>query len=691
MRSRSFLGLVSTVVMVFSASYLRATVVGDLCSGDPCTVTATKTVTPGSVLDFGGRTLELSVNGKLNVSPAGSLTIMAGQLHLGNGRTIVDRGGSVTISTTGNIQLDSGSAIDTSTTDAGLATITLHADGDLVLNGSLNASGTSGGGGGGQITADGTNVTVGATVGAAGGSQSSGGGISLLARALLTVNATLDVSGGDLDGGTIELDADSDVVVAAIGKLDVHATGGSGFGGTVAVTATGTIDMHGPILGQGASADGFGGDGAEVGLVAGDRVLVAAPITAFGAVPDGYGGDIDIEAGTDIVQTALIDAKGNGVDGAGSVTFSMFAGRDVTTGPIDVSGGSSGGGSVDIEAVGSVTIPGEINADASGTESQAGDVTIAAEVVTVTATADVHASASFVSGNIYVQGCTVTAVAGSSIACAGDQGSNLIQAGGQMTLNGSILAGPSHGTNRVEYRDPTKPPLLGGSITPAATVSINPILAPCGAIVTTTTSTSTTSTTSSSTTTTTSLPGVTTTTLPAVTTTTLPGVTTTTLPAVTTTTSTLAPRTTTSTVTTTTIVAAISPCTPRDCNDGDNCTLDVCVLAEGQCTHEPLPGIASVSCRLDAIETLLGGAPRPVRRLRPKILAAQRLLNSAKSAQSKAAARLLGRAGKQIAGFIQGIEKGQLRHKIDPSVGGPLLDLAHSADASLTPLRTGAR
>jgi hypothetical protein len=668
------------LVLLFTAGYSWATTVADLCTGDPCLVTTTKTVAPGT-LDFGGRVLELSGNGKITVSPPGDLTLTAQELHLGPGRTILDKGGSVTVTTTEAIQLDTGSLIDTTATiDAASARITLHAVTDLVLDGNLDASGTGLDASGGTIAADGVNITVNGSVAARGGSrEGEGGSVTLNARTLLRVNGTIDASGGDFNDSSIEIDSDGDVVVSGTGKLDVHATGGSGFGGTVAVTATGTIDVHGPISASGASADGSGGDGGEVDLVAGDQVIVAAAITSSGAVPDGTGGNVDIEAGTDVVQTALIDAKGNGTDGGGSDSFSMFAGRDITAGPIDVSGGSFGGGSVDIEAVGSVTVTGAVNADAlndagPNAAGEGGDITIAADVVTLNAAANVHADGDFVGGNVNIQGCAVTAAAGSNISSGGDLGGNLIQAAGQMTLGGSVVAGPSQGTNTLEYRDSSKHPVLGGSIVPAPTTTLNPLLLPCGAIVTTTTSTTTTTTTSSSTTT---IPGVTTTSLPRVTTTSVPG----------------------ATVTTTTIVAGLSPCTPRDCDDNDPCTIDACVLAGGTCTHEPFAGVKAVTCHLDALEGLIAAAPKPVRRLRPKILTAQRLLNSktqrlldsTQKTQTKAGGRLLARAGKQIAAFIEGIEKGQASHKIDPVVAGPMLDLARGAEADLTPLRTGVR
>ena len=688
MRSRSV--LVVALGLVFTAGYSLASTVSDLCTGDPCTVTSAKTVTPNSNLDFGARALVLSANGKITVSPAGALTITAGNVHLGAGRTIVDKGGAVTITTTNDLQLDTGAAIDTALSDASSANVVLHAGGQLVLNGGVDASSTGANNSGGTIAADASSITVGATIAAQGGSgESSGGTVTLVSRTFLAVNATIDVSGGDYDGGTIELDADTNVAIAATGKLDARATSGSGFGGTIAVTATGTIDVHGPIVGQGSSAgiDG-GGDGAEVDLVAGDLVVVAAPITASGAAPDGYGGNIDIEAGTDIVQTALIDAKANGGDGSGSTTFAMFAGRDITTGPIDVSGGSTGGGSVDIAAVHSVTIAAVINADANAPDNsgQGGDVTIAADVVTLSATADVHANGDFVGGNVNLQGCSVTAAAGSNISSGGDQGGNLIQGAGQITLNGSIVAGPVQGLNTIQYRDPSKVPVVGGSITPAAVTTLKGTLAPCGAIVTTTTSTSTSTSTSTTSTTSTTLPGATTTTsLPPVTTTSLPGTTTTTSTRVIAT-------TTTSTVTTTTRVGAtITPCTPRDCSDFDPCTVDVCVLEDGHCMHEPMMGVKSVTCHLEALEPMLDPAPKPVRRLRPKILTAHRLLNAAENAQVRTANRLFGRASKQLNAFIQGIEKGLARHRIEPDVGDPILELARGAQASLTPLRTGGQ
>src|SRR5262249_18400286 len=162
-----------------------------------------------------------------------------------------DKGGSVTVTTTETIQLDTGSAIDVTATDAAAATIALHAGGDVAIGGTLDASGTALDGGGGTITVDGPpNITGDGTIAARGGSQDGGGTVILTAATLLTVNGTIDVSGGDLNDSSIELDSNGDIVISSAGKLDAHANGGSGFGGTIAATSTGTIDLHGPISGQ---------------------------------------------------------------------------------------------------------------------------------------------------------------------------------------------------------------------------------------------------------------------------------------------------------------------------------------------------------------------------------------------------------------------------------------------------------
>ena len=100
--------------MLFGSPSL-ATTADDLCAptADPCVVTGTKTVTPGSIIDVGSR--RLTIIGTLDLT-SGTMTLRAGELRveasgklLGDGTrdlpgsTIMVTAGSVTIAGRGDV------------------------------------------------------------------------------------------------------------------------------------------------------------------------------------------------------------------------------------------------------------------------------------------------------------------------------------------------------------------------------------------------------------------------------------------------------------------------------------------------------------------------------------------------------------------------------------------------------------
>src|SRR5439155_1208263 len=139
---------------------------------------------------------------------------------------------------------------------------------------------------------------------------------------------------------------------------NVNGGGLSGDAGSVTVIATGSVSIGGTITGDagGSSTEG-GGAGAdiEIAAVAG-TLTVAEGISADSGVPDGDGGEVDLTAGTDILQTAAISAAGRGVDATGG-DVEPSAGRNLTLGTIDVSGGTGGRGTIFADAGGNSLLP----------------------------------------------------------------------------------------------------------------------------------------------------------------------------------------------------------------------------------------------------------------------------------------------------------------------------------------------
>src|SRR5262249_3310025 len=122
----------AAVIAVVAAAILppptRATTANDLCSpsADPCRVTTTVSVTPGSMIDVGTRTLQIANHGILDLI-SGTMTLNAGTLTVDIGGLLRARGTGATaggqiIATAGVITINGG--IDASGAPGGDANLT---------------------------------------------------------------------------------------------------------------------------------------------------------------------------------------------------------------------------------------------------------------------------------------------------------------------------------------------------------------------------------------------------------------------------------------------------------------------------------------------------------------------------------------------------------------------------------------
>jgi cysteine-rich repeat protein len=464
----------------------RATTASDLCSpsADPCVVTGTRAVTPGSVLDFGTRTLQLRPTASLAFA-GGPLTILAGSVRMEGGATIVGTVANavvpaVQITTTGGIR------IETAATPARIQVsdalnggqIVLEAGGNLELLGTLDARGDGTGGAGGVITLTaGGNATLGGTITLRGGSLGIGGLLTASAGGGIAVPGSLLVNGDD--GGEVDLQALAGDVTLD-GPVDVSAGGNYGDGGFVSILASGNVLMRGTLAGQGAGSDvEGGGSGADVTVTAtAGNIAVSGILNGNGAPPDGDGGEFDFTAGTDFVQNANVLAQDNGADGCGGF-YSVLAGRQVTLAAAVEANGGFCGGDVFVESRGGASLSNEINVDGGEVAG-----TISASAATLTASGRVHANGTgnlAAAGEVQLQACDLTVPAGAVVQSnATEGGMNLLQASGQMTIGGSLTSRPG-GANRLEYRDPLKLPriLSGATVNPTPTVVANPTLPVC--------------------------------------------------------------------------------------------------------------------------------------------------------------------------------------------------------------------
>ncbi len=367
----------------------------------------------------------------------------------------------------------------------------IRSAGDLTVSRTINVSSDVRDEDGGFIDLESGqgSVTINGRIDASGGSDATGGDVTIIGDQDVTVNQDIDVSGGDFDGGFAELDAGRDIFLNAI--VTSNATVGEGAGSDIDLFAGRDIALGAAarITSNGSeSADSFCGDGGSVSLDAGRNVSVAngAVLQSNGAPPDCGGDAVSIDAGGDVTISGRLESKigVDGINGYGGAVdvFASGAATVTSTGVIDVTGGSTGGGFIDIIADGDLVFNGSADAsainggvgefltlDSSGDLLLGGDLVIGGEV-----------PPGGINGIVEIQGCGITVATGGSITNDGAEGINeftvreslLVQNGAQ------VIADPT-GANEIVYRDPNKPPDLKGTISPAANVTLNEALIGC--------------------------------------------------------------------------------------------------------------------------------------------------------------------------------------------------------------------
>jgi hypothetical protein len=331
----------------------------------PCTITKIFDVATGCVLDFGTRTVTLSGTGQLRIG-SGAVRLLVGSLTMApssyiDGRglgssTPTNVGGMITIEATTfvNIQrsgLNNGRIDVSGNSNGGIAEIV--AGTSITISGKVNADNLLIDGGGGTLRLNaGTDLTVltGAVVSANGGTTGPNGG-TLDLQAGGTADISPQISATGSDGGDIQIVTGGDIILR--GGANVNGPGDAGSGGAIDLAAGLGVQILGQLLVRGTDSGTLsgGGDGGFVDILAdfGDVVL-ANDIFAEGADPDGGGGEIAILArGNVTVQsTAILSVRANGADGDGGEL--ALEGLNVTvSGKLDVSGGT-GGGEADVTA-----------------------------------------------------------------------------------------------------------------------------------------------------------------------------------------------------------------------------------------------------------------------------------------------------------------------------------------------------
>ncbi len=369
------------------------------------------------------------------------------------------------------------------------ASITMRAADNISISKSVNLTGSAIDSDGGDITVEAMAgaVTVTGNIVADSGGDGQGGAVELDAATDVTVAADIDVTGGDFDGGSVEINADRDAFINR--SLLANANSGEGYGGELLLHAERDMIFTGAsalsrtkIETSGhTSADNSAGDGGSQDFSTGRDLSmnVNTRMTGNGASPNGYGSDFSFDVGRNLVIDGGMIAKAEGVHGQGGQLdiFADGTAKISSTASIDLTGGDSGGGDMGLESTGNTDFAGI--ADVTGSNGGAGGSTF------LYSSADTSLSGSLVitslnGGNHEVDACRVTLTGTGKVTSTAANGENkLLSRESMKLLAGSKMTTGVSGKNELEYRSAAKPPVIQGTVTPAPIKIVNEQLTGC--------------------------------------------------------------------------------------------------------------------------------------------------------------------------------------------------------------------
>jgi hypothetical protein len=481
---------------------LLATTADTLCrpTDNPCRVTTTVTVTPGSVIDVGDRQLLIAGQGGLNLV-SGMMTLRAAELRVDPNANLRARGsatvpGGKIVVIAGTITIDGD--IDASGAPGGAVTLTSM--GPLTLSGLLDVRSRASDSDGGTADLQGTDVTITGSgrINALGGGQDFGGAINIVATGNLLVSGGITSAGGD--GGGIDLSASQSITISASVTLDADATAAGGSGGDITVSAIDNLVMDGILsaTGRNGTEDTGGGDGGTI-AVDGATIMATRPMSSMTAAaggPDGVGGDIDVTSTIgDIDLRGHLAASSAGVDGTGGEIGIDAAGAVSLSGGCDASGGGDSGGDVSVSSGGVLTVNMGASLDTSASAAgSGGDIDLSsADSVSVVGslTADGGASVGGSGGTNTLSGCSVRVENTGRLSSLRNGGSNVLIGRDVSVVSGTLRADPTGGQNVIRFAGPAYEPsiLPGAQINPDITLVEDSTIVPCNPVDTPTPST----------------------------------------------------------------------------------------------------------------------------------------------------------------------------------------------------------
>ncbi len=387
--------------------------------------------------------------------------------------------------TKGSASIDLGGAVAGNSDEP--AVLILRAADSVSVTESIDASSTEGGNDGGEIvlTAVNGSVSVSSGLKATGGSAATGGTIALTAGTDVVVAEELDVSGGDFDGGTVDFSAGRDVMIMS--SIFADSTIGAGFGGELIATAGRDVVVTGEsgetlLESNGHSdAQGNSGDGGRFTLDAGRHLSLDAntKILSRGAAANGNGGQVSLGSGGSMQIAGDVTATADGDNGAGGILNLTFAGplTVAETSTLDLSGSAKGGGVLDAAGSGDTLFAGTADLSASQGGEGGGVLFDILANVSISGSMTVAGSSG---GGLDLEACRISLEAAATLDNQVATGTNRLTSRESMKLlAGSTLTADAGGSNTLVHRSPDKPPLLLGTVTPAATLELDETLEGC--------------------------------------------------------------------------------------------------------------------------------------------------------------------------------------------------------------------
>jgi hypothetical protein len=453
-------------------------------------ISGDREVENGSDVDFEDRVVVLE--GILSVRD-GIMNIRAGEFRIaGQGQLNGSRGaggGSFEILTAGDIRIDGerdNGAIRLVGEDGGFLTLTselasIFGAGDIIVN-----STTDLGDGGVIDLSAGGDINLTGLIEGVSGPEAFGGELDVFAEGDISLTGGIDLTGGEDGGGPIFLVALGSVT---LGAVTLDGRGELGDGGDFDVSAGGSIELRGAILARGSNASAeLCGDGADGSLDAGEDLTTLAEISVNARRGDCLAGTLDW-TGRAVSIGGPIGIRGEGVEGSAG-SLSVTATERITC-MADVDGhGNDDGGIVSFSIAAEMPSMTETAIDCDmDLSGPFGELDIDANTnVTVRGTILAGPSPGSLNrgrtptgpvaegGTISIEGCTVNITGSASLTSGGTGAANRITAREDTLVAGSMTA-----LVRNEFRfRPGFAPMITGLVMPSPSSSPDGSLQSCG-------------------------------------------------------------------------------------------------------------------------------------------------------------------------------------------------------------------